>query len=160
MESEKSRTIDNGEFLKILQLEYFSHKLRSQVYDRPEFIKMHNDIAERKKQKVLDLASFLHAPHIFESDRNFEQFYKNEFLQEYGLPKLQYTPKNEKHLSYWDKYYLFKKGTVVVWHHQEYKVKTNYPNEEMLVLEGVSVELSYIDVKIKLLGAITCDALK
>lgn len=52
----KSRDLSITEFLQVLQLEYFSFKTRELIYERPEFIKMNRDIAEKKKEKIINLA--------------------------------------------------------------------------------------------------------
>ena len=46
---DRSRELSTDEYLKVLQLEYFTHKVRSLIFDKPEFIKMAKDIAEFKR---------------------------------------------------------------------------------------------------------------
>ena len=56
----KSRDLSITEFLQVLQLEYFSFKTRELIYERPEFIKMNRDIAEKKKEKIINMAKNFH----------------------------------------------------------------------------------------------------
>lgn len=159
---EKSRSLTNEEFIKILQLEYLSCKLRSIIYDRPEFKKMNEDIAEKKKFKILDLSKKFLLPNIFELDEAFEFFWKKEFIQEYGLPNFQYNPKSKELISYWDKFYLLKPGETVIWEGTEYTIKANHPNENSvrILKNGVSSFVPYIYFKIKLLYTLPLEKLK
>lgn len=46
---EKTRELSKEDFLRILQLEYFSYKLRSLIYEQSEFKKINNEVANKKK---------------------------------------------------------------------------------------------------------------
>lgn len=158
---EKSRNLSIEEFVKVLQLEYLSYKLRSIIYEVPEFKKMNSDIAIKKKEKILNIAKRSRKGTIFDSDRNFETFWKNEFLQEYGLPKLQYSAKKEA-VSHWDKVYLFGEGQMITWKGVDYRIKHNNPNENVIEVKkkGIPFIVPYIDVKLKMLTTISIDDLK
>lgn len=158
---EKTRTLSDREFLKVLQLEYFSYKLRALIYDQAEFKKMNNDIANKKKSKIVEIAQKFSLPNIFDSDELFKSFWEKEFLQKEGLPRFQYSPKNKK-VETWDKYCLLKVGETVIWKDIEYKIKKNYPVYDSIKVlkDGKLVFVPYIYLKIKLLHTISIDALK
>lgn len=158
---EKSRSLSIEEFIKTLQLEYLSYKLRSIIYEVPEFRKMNSDIAAKKKEKIQNVAKRYRKETIFDSDENFEIFWRSKFLQEYGLPKLQYSAKKEA-VSYWDKFYLFSEGRMVTWKDVDYRVKTNNPDENVIMVRKKVLPfiVPYIDVKLKMLTTISIDDLK
>lgn len=158
----KSRNLTNQEFVNILQLEYLSQRLRAIIYETPHFKKMSGDIAEKKKAKIIDLTTKFHFPSIFDSDIALELFFQKDFLKESGKPNFQYVPSSEKSVSYWDSYYLFQKGRIVIYNEKEYKVIENRPNENIVILkvnEGF-LEVPYNDVKVKLLYTISIDSFK
>lgn len=147
----KSRNLNTTEFFKVLQLEYFSFKLRSLIYDRPEFVQMNRDIAERKKEKILLVAKKFRLISIFDSEALYKEVLEKEFYQEYGCPNFQYGADENKKASvlHWDKYYLFKPGTKVVYKKEVCKVKHNLPDEDSLVIatKNGNVTLPYIYVQ-------------
>lgn len=162
MEDHSSRTLSREEFLKVLQLEYFSHKLRTLIYSDPVFIKMSVDIAEKKKNKIMGLSKRYGTLTMFDNPKLFEFYFRNEFVQEYGLPQFQYTPKTASAVSYWDKVSLLREGSTVIWNKKEYEVELNYPNDEVvkLIKDNELREVPYIDLKIKLLYTISLDSLR
>lgn len=156
---EKTRELTREEFLNILQLEYFSYRLRSLIYEKPEYKKMNKDISEKKKNKIITISEKIALPNIFTSDDLFEDVWKREFVREFGLPNFQYSPQSQK-LSLWDKFYLLKPGTIVLLKDQEFSVKTNYPSDNYVVLENHKNFVPYNYIKIKSLYTISMDKLK
>lgn len=158
---EKTRELSKEDFLRILQLEYFSYKLRSLIYEQSEFKKIDNEVANKKKSKIIELSKKFSLSCIFDSDEKFKLFYEKEFLNKEGLPLFQYSPKNKK-TEYWDKFYLLKPGEIVIYDNIEYKVKNNYPiyDSIKIIKNGKKIFVPYIYVKIKLLHTISIDALK
>ena len=146
----KSRDLSITEFLQVLQLEYFSFKTRELIYERPEFIKMNRDIAEKKKEKIINLAKKFHMISIFDSKKAFQRFFTQCFSQEYGMPNFQYGTNQEKNISisYWDKFYLFHAGNMVSYKKEIYKIKTNIPDEDSIILnvKGEDITLPYVYV--------------
>lgn len=57
---EKTRELSKEDFLRILQLEYFSYKLRSLIYEQSEFKKINNEVANKKKSKIIELSKNSH----------------------------------------------------------------------------------------------------
>lgn len=158
----KSRSLTNHEFIKVLQLEYLSQKLRAIIYEKPEFKKMSNDIAEKKKEKILELSEKFKIPNIFSSDESMMLFITESFLNPAGPPNFQYAPSSEKRVSYWDLYYLFKAGQKVIVNETECKIFQNRINEGNVVikkLDQVKV-IPYKEVQVKLLYTLTIDAFK
>lgn len=149
----KSRTLPFTEYLKILQLEYFSCRVRSLIYEQDIFVKMNHDIAEKKKDKIIELGKKFQTLTIFDSIQIASDFWKREFVREYGLPNFQYGPdetKKEK-VSNWDKFYLLRPKNVIVYKEKEYQVKENFPETNSLVVSILDEDiiLPYIWVKIK-----------
>ena len=146
----KSRELSITEFLQVLQLEYFSFKTRELIYERPEFVKMNRDIAEKKKEKIINLAKKFHMISIFDSKKAFQRFFTQCFSQEYGMPNFQYGTNQEKNISisYWDKFYLFHAGNTVSYKKEIYKIKTNIPDEDSIILnvKGEDITLPYVYV--------------
>lgn len=147
-----SRKIPVTGYLKMLQLEYLSCKLREALYERPEFIKMNREIAKKKEIKIREIAKKFQLLCIFDSRERFQDFCAKEFFEVFGSPKLQYSldPKKKKSVLYWDMFYLFKEGTIISYKGKTYKVKSNDPNAHMLqiVKDGKDLVLNYVDVKL------------
>lgn len=162
---EKSRKISLEQFVINLQLEYLSCKLRSIVYNRiesVELVKIYKDIAEKKKTKILNLKQRFRLGTMFDSDKAFSDFYLKEFLQEYGLPNLQYSEKTKKSVMFWDRFHLLKPGTIVIYKGKEYKVKINHPNDDNVVIwvNDVPEQIPYTYFKMRWLEKIDMKDLK
>lgn len=160
---EKSRKISLEQFVINLQLEYLSCKLRSIVYNRVvELVKMYKDIAEKKKAKILNLKQRFRLGTMFDSDKAFSDFYLKEFLQEYGLPNLQYSEKTKKSVMFWDRFHLLKPGTIVIYKGKEYKVKINHPNDDNVVIwvNDIPEQIPYTYFKMRWLEKIDMKDLK
>lgn len=162
---EKLREISLEQFVINLQLEYLSCKLRSIVYNRiesVELVKIYKDIAEKKKTKILNLKQRFRLGTMFDSDKAFSDFYLKEFLQEYGLPNLQYSEKTKKSVMFWDRFHLLKPGTIVIYKGKEYKVKINHPNDDNVVIwvNDVPERIPYTYFKMRRLEEIDMKDLK
>ena len=153
-----SRKLNVSEYLKVLQLEYLTYKVRSLIFERPEFVKMNSDIAIKKKEKIEDLTKRFCLTSIFDSQYSFQNFLNENFLNESGLPNFQYSLDEEKRKAqiYWDKKYLLKPGTSVFFKDIEYIVQNNYSDNDMLLisLNKEVCTVSYSDIKIK--NLMTC----
>lgn len=149
----KSRDLSIAEYLKILQLEYFSCKVRELIYERPEFVKMNKEISEKKKEKILGLGKKFQMLTIFDSNQNAEEFWKEHFVQEFGLPAFQYSydEAKKKAISYWDKFYLLKTGMTILYNGTEHQVKTNCPEVDsiFIALDKKTKPIPYTYLKIK-----------
>lgn len=66
------------------------------------------------------------------------------------MPNFQYGTNQEKNISisYWDKFYLFHAGNMVSYKKEVYKVKTNIPDEDSIILnvKGEDITLPYVYV--------------
>lgn len=155
---EKTRQLSISEYLKILQLEYLTYKVRELIFDKPEFIKMNKDIANKKKEKIINLCEKFRLDSIFSSIEKFQDFWNNIFLNEFGLPNLQYSIVEEKKLSqvFFDKVYLLNKNTIVFYKNVECVVLYNNieKNELSILFGNKSHSVSYDQVKIK--NLVTC----
>lgn len=161
---ESSRKLPINEFLKVLQLEYLSYVLRSKIYERPEFIKMSEEIAKKKREKIENLAKKFRLLSIFDSREAFMLFLNQDFLQEFGLPKIQYGTNIErnKSVSYWDKYYILKEGRRVSFKNEIYTIVANNPSEESITIKqkGEYLALPYVYVSLIELSSLLTENIK
>lgn len=148
MEENKLKVVD---FLNRLQLEYFTHLLRSKIYEEPVFVKMHKDIAQAKREKILQVSAIKHVPCIFNDEKLYEDVLQNQFLQPYGLPNFIYNPL-KKDCSFYDRKYIFQEGRKVRYKGVEYPVFRNYAKEGMIdIYIGEHIQtLRYTDVELVL----------
>lgn len=150
---DRSRELSIDEYLKVLQLEYFTHKVRSLIFDKPEFIKMAKDIAEFKKERIELLAKKHFKCSIFLSAEEYFSFYEKEFLNPTGVPNFQYPANEQKRNSqwFWDMIYLFGKDQVVIFEDNEYRIlKNDTKNQTICIKMGKKKkDVKYSDVKIK-----------
>lgn len=150
---DRSRELSTDEYLKVLQLEYFTHKVRSLIFDKPEFIKMAKDIAEFKKERIELLAKKHFKCSIFLSAEEYFSFYEKEFLNPTGVPNFQYPANEQKRNSqwFWDMIYLFGKDQVVIFEDNEYRIlKNDTKNQTICIKMGKKKkDVKYSDVKIK-----------
>ena len=150
---DRSRELSTDEYLKVLQLEYFTHKVRSLIFDKPEFIKMAKDIAEFKKERIELLAKKHFKCSIFLSAEEYFSFYEKEFLNPTGVPNFQYPANEQKRNSqwFWDTIYLFGKDQVVIFEDNEYRIlKNDTKNQTICIKMGKKKkDVKYSDVKVK-----------
>lgn len=150
---DKSRELSIDEYLKVLQLEYFTHKVRNLIFDKPEFVKMASDIAEYKKERIELISKRHFKTSIFVSMEEYMNFYEKEFLNPTGLPNFQYSTNEQKKSSqwFWDVIYLLAKGQVVIYNNEECRILKNDIKEQTVTIKvnGKRKEVKYQDVKIK-----------
>lgn len=150
---DRSRELSIDEYLKVLQLEYFTHKVRSLIFDKPEFIKMANDIAEFKKERIELLAKKHFKRSIFFSVEEYFSFYEKEFLNPTGIPNFQYSTNEQKRNSqwFWDMIYLLGKDQVVIYDEKECRVlKNDIKNQTVIIkVNGKKKDVEYSNIKIK-----------
>lgn len=150
---EKSRELSIDEYLKVLQLEYLTNKVRSLIFDRPEFVKMASDVAEFKKERIELLSKRHFKPSIFMSTEEFLNFYENEFLNPFGLPNFQYSNDNKKRASqwYWDVVHLLGKNQVVIYKDGEYPILGNNMKDQMVCIQidKKRKNVKYSEIKIQ-----------
>ena len=150
---EKSRALSIDEYLKVLQLEYLTNKVRSLIFDRPEFVKMASDIAEFKKERIELLSKRHFKSSIFMSTEGFRNFYENVFLNPFGLPNLQYHNDEKKRASqwFWDVVHLFKKGQIVIYEGEEYPILGNNMKDQTVCIQigKKKKNVKYSEIKIQ-----------
>ena len=144
---EKSRELSTDEYLKVLQLEYLTNKVRSLIFDRPEFVKMASDIAEFKKERIELLSKRHFKPSIFMSTEEFLNFYENEFLN------FQYSNDKKKRASqwYWDVVHLLGKNQVVIYKDGEYPILGNNMKDQTVYIQigKKKKNVKYSEIKIQ-----------
>lgn len=148
MESVKSRHITSEQWYSNLQLEYMSYYVRQCLFERDVDEKRFKDICDGKKEKIVTYAENKRIESIF-SCPNVLKYYSDIFYNSTGMPDFQYTPKNEKSLSFWDSFYFFREGSVVECNDCELTVLRNFPstNEIEVMFDGDIELLPYTDVK-------------
>lgn len=155
-----SRKLPISDYFRILQLEYFSYKMRELIYDEPLFSKMNGEIAKKKKIKIQDLAKKIGIISIFDSQNVYDTFLEKEFLQEFGFPNIQYGIDEEKKraVAYWDRVSLFKEGVIVSYKGKPHKVLNNDPYFNQILVEDLEnnqeLFLSYVCVKLDYLRSL------
>lgn len=138
------------EYFEQLELEYFSYLFRALVYEEPCFIKMCNDICEKKKAKIMKISHQYQLRSIFKDSQEYHRMLKDVFLQPYGMPGLKYDPLKNSPVIY-DRFYAFKAGRKVKYQGKVCVVKENNPNWEKIIVttpKGESIQLRYIDVEL------------
>lgn len=124
------------EFIHKLEMEYLTHKLRSLVYRKMKYIKLSKDMAERKKQKIQTLGLKFGVSTMF--DTGVEEFVKEHFWNERGLPNLSYKDNEQKRVQgNYDAWYLLYCGTIVMYNGEPCTVVSNNPSTRTIqVLDG------------------------
>ena len=81
------------EYFNLLQLEYLSYYLRSKIYEYAFFVKMCEDICEKKKNKILNITrSRQRFNSIFSAQNERKRVDNDEFLNQYGPTEFKYPP--------------------------------------------------------------------
>lgn len=124
------------EFIHKLEMEYLTHKLRSLVYRKMKYIKLSKDMAERKKQKIQALGLKFGVLTMF--DTGVEEFVKEHFWNERGLPNLSYKDNEQKRVQgNYDAWYLLYRGTIIMYNGEPCTVVSNNPSTRTIqVLDG------------------------
>lgn len=139
------------EFLIKLQLEYLTHKLRSQIYKDERYAKVAKDIAEKKKSKIQDLSIKFGLPTVF-NGYNIKKFVKRYFWRQNGLPFLQYKDEEQRRVQgNYDCWYLLYRGTKVIYHGRIAEVIINNPSKEEALIKISEQEflVKYSELQIK-----------
>lgn len=136
------------EFIKALQLEYLTQKLRSFIYDE-KYSKVASDIAKKKRNKIIELGQKFGINTIFSDSIDINQFVKDNFWNNTGIPNFQYKDEEQKRVQgNYDCWYLFFRGTKVKYLGEEYSVVINNPSEKKILVENGKrrVKISYENV--------------
>lgn len=131
----KSRTIPIPEWFSNLQLEYLTYRLREEMYTRQEDVKKFGDIAKMKKDKILSVSLRQSLVSIFDCQKKRDRYVSEKFANKSGMPNMQYTPKNIKPASYWDKYYFFQSGVEIYYQNKLYPILVNSPESESVEIK-------------------------
>jgi len=125
----KSRDLSLTDFYSILQREYISYFIRSQIYP-PEYAKKYTNYCICKKDKIEKIGIKNCLPSIFNMC-TLKERYVDSFFNEYGLPNFEYRDENSvKIMGRYDKEYFFSEGTSI-------KVKTDKGVEITVVLKNL-----------------------
>ena len=135
------------EFIYKLQLEYLTHKLRSMVYRKMKYVKLSTDMAEKKKEKILALGAKFGVQTMF--DTSVQQFVKDHFWNDKGLPNLSYKDDEQRRVQgNYDAWYLLYRGTVIMYNCDFCTVVSNNPTTRTVqVLDGRFM-LSYDEISL------------
>lgn len=135
-----------GEFLRKLQLEYLTQKLRSMVYKEGEYAKIAKEIADKKASKIKAMGVKFGIPTMFET--GIDDWVKQNFWTEFGLPNLQYKDDEQKRVQgNYDAWYLLYRGTTVMYRGSEVSVVSNNPSKQSIKILGGTV-LGYNDISL------------
>lgn len=139
-------------FLRVLQLEYLTHKLRSMIYRDSEYARVSYEISEKKRKKISEIGLKFNLVTIFDDGNYFDDFLNMNFFQEFGMPNFQYKNEEQKKVQgNYDRWYMFYRGRVVLYHGRECKVLENNPSTQMLkiLFKGNKVLVKYDEITIK-----------
>lgn len=147
MENERKQE----EFLKELQLEYLTNKLRSLIYQEEPFIKVAKDIASKKRKKIEAIGRRCKLETIFTSPSYLLKFIKEEFWNKNGLPNFSYRDEEQRRVQgNYDKWYLLIKGTPVMYMGRLAEVLRNNPSTETVKIRigEKRFDADYIDISL------------
>jgi hypothetical protein len=123
-EKRKSRSIPIQEYISILQLEYLSYLVRSNLFEEP-FASKYKEFCDKKESTIKSFALKEGRPCIFNND-HIKQKYIEEFFGESGLPNFKYRDEYQKeNIGFYDKKYFFKEGVVVIYEGEEWVIDRN-----------------------------------
>lgn len=124
------------EFIKALQLEYLTQRLRSFIYD-DKYSKVAFDISEKKRKKIIELGEKFGINTIFSDCVDINQFIKENFWRSVGVPNFQYKDEEQARVQgNYDFWYLFYRGTKVIYLGEEFTVLSNNPSEKKIYIEN------------------------
>lgn len=140
------------EYLETLQLEYFSYLFRTKIYELPHYIKMAQDIANLKEEKIRAIGERSGAKHIFTDTGIYDCFYRSIFMNPVGMPNLKYPLDKERFMRYWDKTYAFKADTPVEYEGSLGAVSINFPAKDQCLVNvnGKVICLDYNCLTLKI----------
>lgn len=135
------------DFIRKLQMEYLTHKLRSMVYRKMKYIKISKDIAEKKKKKIQLLGQKFGIATMFET--GVRQFVQEYFWNECGLPNMSYKDDEQRRVQWnYDAWYLLYRGTHIMCDGRKYAVANNNPSTKTVCVFGSSFLMSYQDISL------------
>ena len=145
------KLIARKEVLIKLQLEYLTHKLRSQIYRDERYAKVASDIADKKKLKIQEVSVKFGLKSIF-NGLSVNKFVKKYFLKPTGVPFFQYKDNEQRRVqSNYDMWYLLYRGTKVFYKGQLAEVVLNDPSKEEVMIRISEREffVKYSELQIK-----------
>jgi len=89
-QAKKSRHLSIGEFLDVLQKEYFMCKIRKKIYPSPSDKRFYERVMHQKRETILDISERNHLPSIFEDEGEYKRYEKKVFPF-IGLPLFDLT---------------------------------------------------------------------
>ena len=136
------------EFLIKLQMEYLTHALRSFIYRKKEYAQVSRDIALKKKAKIISLSKKFNIQTIF-TGKDMVAFINEKFWSKNGLPNFVYKSVDQSAVQgNYDKWYMFYRGTKVLYNNLLMEVILNNPTTETLKIrkKGVECVVKYDEV--------------
>lgn len=94
MTDNKTRHLSILNYFEQLQREYVVTYLRSKIYTKEENRKYYEDILVYKKSKIIDIGKRNDLPTIFNSNIEYEKFYKS--IIDFGIPNFEYRDAQQK----------------------------------------------------------------
>ena len=135
-EKRKSRSIPLQEYISILQLEYLSYKVRSQIFDKP-FSDKYKEFCDKKKETIESFSLKQGRKCIFNDQHMFDKYTEEFFGDGHGIPDFKYRDDYQRdNIGFYDIKYYFSEGTVVIYQDEEWAVSRNLyhrGDEEILV---------------------------
>lgn len=141
--------VKRGEFLKKLQLEYLTYKLRSQIYTNEKFAGVARDIAEKKRAKILKVSKDFGMGTMF--DTGVQEWVQEFFWNSHGLPNLQYKDEEQHRVQgNYDAWYLLQRGMTVLYQGVEMVVVANDPSNSVVRVArtGMKTWLKYEEISL------------
>lgn len=138
------------EYFNLLQLEYLSYYLRSKIYEDAFFVKMCEDICEKKKNKILNITrSRPRLNSIFSDQNEWKRVVMDEFLTPYGPPNFKYPP-GKLGMVFYDNLYSFKPGFRVRDRGGIFTIISNSPDDNCIEISNdvCKKKVRYIDVEL------------
>ena len=139
-------------FIHVLQLEYLTHKLRSNIYLDEKYAKASAEIADKKKKKIMEVGAKFGIKTIFDGvDINL--FIKENFWNNQGLPNLQYKDKEQARVQgNYDCWYLLYRGSKIKYLGEDYSVISNNPTEKKILIGNEKRRLKITYNKVSLIN--------
>lgn len=124
-EKRKSRNIPLQEYIPILQLEYLSYKVRSELYEAP-FNEKYREFCKKKEETIRSFALKMGRPCIFTSKSLLDKYLADFFGDGFGLPNFKYRDEYQRQsISHFDRKCYFKEGDKIEYQGEEYLVSRN-----------------------------------
>lgn len=135
------------EFIYKLQMEYLTHKLRSLVYRKAKYVKLSEDMATKKKEKIQALGVKFGIPTMF--DTGVAEFVRGHFWNERGLPNFSYKDAEQERVQgNYDAWYLLYRGTIIMYDGDPCTVVSNNPSTKMVQVLDSCFALRYDEISL------------